>query len=92
MSQAKIKLIDKNSLEVIAEFELAQAEAAYQKAAELEEYGLDIIFDSPTITKTLSNSLGISNLEEKKWEDSLKQELEDHDSSCCVKLDPTKLH
>lgn len=89
---SKIRVIDNISGQVLKEFELAESEKAYEYAAEMEEIGLDIAVNSPTITRTLSTSLGASPQRIEEMEKSAMEEIEDHEGSCCVKRDDEPLH
>ena len=81
----KVKIIDTNSEEVLFECDMSDIESAYQRAAEFEEMGLDIRILAPTITQTLSDSLGIEHDELEEYEQSVVAEIHDHDGSCCAK-------
>lgn len=81
---SKIKIIDQSTKETLYEYELDQADAAYHKAIELEEMGLDIFVKNPSATETLCDSLGIENDARADYEQSVTAEIDDHDGSCCV--------
>ena len=82
-----ISVIDINSEQTLKTFELSEAALAYEYAAEMESYGLDVEVDAPTITETLANSLGLSANSKEDYEQSVIAELEDHEGSCCAKED-----
>jgi hypothetical protein len=84
----KIQVIDTNTQQVLMETSLDQSEAAYQFAAQMEEIGLDIQVVSPTLSETLTQSLGLSTEKQKAYQDSLIEEQEDHPGSCCFKASP----
>lgn len=84
----KIQVQELNTGTTLQEFDLHQMDAAYALAASLEEMGLDIHIHNPSISDTLSHSLGLSEEEDKIYQESLKEEMEDHlGSSCCFKKD-----
>lgn len=87
----KIKVIDQGTEQVLFECEIKDAEKAYQYAAQMEELGLDVKVINPSLSETLTTSLGLSKEEVAAYEASMEQELEDHDGSCCAELhDPNK--
>ena len=73
------------------EFDLDQIDAAYALAATLEEMGLDISVNRPTLSDTLSHSLGLTPEQINEYKDSLIEEIEEHEGdyggSCCFKKD-----
>lgn len=81
----KILVRDVVTQQTLFECGVHESEKAYQYAAEMEEMGLDIEVVSPTLSETLSNSLGLSKSEHEAYQKSLDDEIEDHDGSCCFK-------
>ena len=81
----KIKVLDVETLQVLFECSLAESDKAYQFAASMENMGLTVKVVSPTLSQTLTNSLGLSAAEVAQYEKSMEEELEDHDGSCCFK-------
>ncbi len=85
----KIQVIETNSGSVMQEFDLDQLDAAYALAGSLEEMGLDISINHPTLSDTLSHSLGLSEEQIKDYKDSLIEEIDEHEGdyggSCCFK-------
>jgi hypothetical protein len=87
----KIRVIDKQTGQTLFECSLSESEKAYQFAAQMEEMGLDINVDSPTLSDTLSQSLGLTRAEQESYKQSLDEEIEQHDGSCCfTDNDPNK--
>lgn len=80
----KIQVQDVQTGQVLFECELDESEKAYHFAGEMEEMGLDIKVVNPTLSETLTTSLGLSNEQVRGYEASMEQEMEDHDGSCCV--------
>ncbi len=81
----KIQVIDRETQQILFECKLEESAKAYQFAAEMEQMGLDLKIIHPTLAQTLTNSLGLSHDEEVSYQESMTQELEDHDGSCCFK-------
>jgi hypothetical protein len=79
----KIRVLDIHTEQVLFECALTESERAYEFAAQMEEMGLDVKVDSPTLSQTLTQSLGLSNEEQATYQASMEEEMEDHDASCC---------
>ncbi|MCO4753288.1 MAG: hypothetical protein KC478_02345 [Bacteriovoracaceae bacterium] len=89
-SPLKVKIIDTLSEETLFECTVEEMESAYQQAAQYEEMGLDVKIIAPSITQTLTNTLGMSHDEEEEYQNSVVAEMEDHDGSCCA--EPSQIH
>lgn len=81
--ELKIQVIDQETKQILMETNLETADKAYEFAAQMEELGLSVEVHNPTLTQTLSNALGKSEAELKDYEQSLEDEIESHESSCC---------
>lgn len=93
MSQPlKVLVIDILSNEVLFECPMEELESAYQKAGDYEEMGLDVKVIAPTVTQTLTNTLGLTHDEEDEYQNSVVGEMEDHDGSCCAGPAPAQTH
>ena len=88
--ELKVKIIDIQSQETLFECSVDEMESAYQQAAIYEEMGLDVKIIAPSITQTLSNTLGLTHDEEEEYQNSVVAEMEDHDGSCCA--EPSQIH
>ncbi len=87
----KMKVIDLHTGQSLFECSIEESEKAYQFASSMEELGLDIKVIAPTLGETLSNSLGLSPLEIAAYQESLVEESEQHEGSCCFENpDPNK--
>lgn len=87
----KIRVVDAQSGQTLFECTLSESEKAYQFAAQMEEMGLDLKVIVPTLSATLSTSLGLSRDEQIAYEASLEEEMDDHEGSCCfTDKDPNK--
>lgn len=82
-SKPKILVRDVQTQQVLFECAINESEKAYQFAAEMEEMGLDIEVVSPTLGETLSNSLGLSKEDQETYKQSLEEEMDSHEGSCC---------
>lgn len=80
----KVKVVDVQSNETLFECSVEQLESAYRRASDYEEMGLDVKVIAPSITQTLTNSLGLNHDEEEDYQNSVVAEMEDHDGSCCA--------
>lgn len=92
----KVQVLDIQTEQVLFECSIEESEKAYQFAAQMEEMGLDLKVISPTLSDTLSESLGLSPEQQAAYKDSMEEEMEDHDDSgsCCFTAndpDPSKL-
>jgi hypothetical protein len=87
MSQNKVRVIDINSEESLFECDITKLESAYQFAAQMEEMGLEVKVCAPSISETLTESLGMSHDEKEEYEQSVVAEMDDHEGSCCVSED-----
>lgn len=90
--KSKIQVRDVLTKQVLFECSVSESEKAWQFAAEMEEMGLDIEVVAPTLGETLSVSLGLSQAERQAYMDSLEEEMEEHDGSCCFTKDGEKIH
>lgn len=82
-SKPKILVRDVQTQQILFECAINESEKAYQFAAEMEEMGLDIEVVSPTLGETLSNSLGLSKEDQETYKQSLEEEMDSHEGSCC---------
>lgn len=85
MENGKSKIIvrDVETKQVLFECAVDESEKAWQFAASMEELGLNIEVLSPTLSDTLSDSLGLTNSEKQEYKESLEEEMEAHEGSCC---------
>jgi hypothetical protein len=83
----KVRVLDLETKQVLFECPIAEAGKAYAFAATMEQMGLSIEVVNPTLAQTLSNSLGLSNTEVAAYEQSLEEEMDQHEGSCCFEED-----
>ena len=88
----KIQVVDSETRQVLFECAIDESEKAYQFAAGMEEIGLSIEVLHPTLSDTLTQSLGLSNEDRRKYETSMEEELADHDGGCCFEDADKKIH
>ncbi len=88
----KIRVVDTDTRQVLFECAIDDSDKAYQFAAGMEEMGLSIEVLHPTLSETLTSSLGLSNEDRRKYEASLEQEIEEHDGGCCFEDADKKVH
>jgi protein-arginine kinase len=84
-SKTKIQVRDVRTQQILFECALTESEKAYQFAAEMEEMGLDLEVIAPTLGETLSNSLGLTQEQQQEYKNSIEDEMEAHEGSCCFK-------
>jgi hypothetical protein len=79
-----VKVIDKTTTTELFSCPMEEIEQAYHFAQKMEEMGLEVYVESPSITKTLALSLGISDQRLQTYEKSVAQEIDDHDCGSCA--------
>lgn len=79
--QTLIRLIERNSGDLLAEYQFDESDKAYNYASILEQEGLEVDIRFPTITETMANSLGVKGEREKEYEESIEEELSAHDGT-----------
>lgn len=89
---SKIRVVDTDTRQVLFECGLTEAEKAYQFAASMEEMGVSVDVLNPTLSETLTDSLGLSNEDRRAYEESMAEELEHHEGSCCFEDADKKVH
>ncbi|MFT6068241.1 MAG: hypothetical protein ACJAT2_000008 [Bacteriovoracaceae bacterium] len=75
--ESKIKILDAES-QLLYEFSMDQVEAAYAKAQELEEMGIEVTLKRPSLPETLGNTLGMSKADQEKLRLEIEEEVESH--------------
>jgi hypothetical protein len=91
--KSKILVRDVQGQQTLFECAVADSEKAYRYAAQMEELGLDVEVISPTLSETLTASLGLSPEARAEYRQSMARELEDHEGPCCFEettADPGK--
>lgn len=88
----KIQVLDVQTDQILFECSIGDSEKAYEYAAQMEEMGLDVKVQSPTLSQTLTSSLGLSREEIAEYERSMEEEIEHHDGSCCFEKSDKDIH
>lgn len=89
----KIQVRDVQTEQVLFECALNEADKAYAHAAHLEEMGLDVKVVDPTLSETLTSALGLKTEEVRQYQESLAEEMDQHEGSCCFEdIDKKNLH
>lgn len=88
----KIQVVDVATRQVLYECPTDESDKAFEYAAQMEDLGLDVEVISPTLTDSLSNSLGLSKEAQDTFKQSLEDEMESHDGSCCFKDEDKTVH
>jgi hypothetical protein len=86
----KIRVLDQQTGQTLFECPIQESEKAYEFAAQMEQMGLDIKVESPTLSETLSHSLGLGREEQLAYKESIEEEINQHEGSCCFKDDQSK--
>lgn len=82
--QALIIIKEKQSQQILAEFDMEHSEAAFKAASEFESMGIDVEVIHPTAVESLGLSLGANQSDLEQVREELDQEIQDHESdSCC---------
>lgn len=79
-----VKVIDLNSKTILFTCPIEEIEKAYLYAKEMEELGLEVCVEAPSITQTLKTAIMMSEDEEDAFDNIIYNEIADHDASCCV--------
>lgn len=86
-SYPQTQVIDAQTGQILFQCSVEDSAKAYSFAAEMEALGLDIKVINPTLSDTLSASLGLSQQAVREYQQSMQDELEQHDGSCCFEND-----
>lgn len=77
MSKSKIQIVDDEGF-VLKEFAADQGDQAYQYAELMESMDIDVSIKTPSVTRSLAESLGAKRKELAQLEEEMKEEIEDH--------------
>ena len=61
---------------------ITQRDKAFEYAKDMEELGIDIIIDEPSLPETLAKSLGMKKSEEEKFRQAIDDEIDGHNDCC----------
>jgi len=76
--ESKILIKEVQSGETLYSFSLDESEQAYEKLQSLINMSLDVDIFIPTVTDTLCDSLGMNREEMDTYNESLIEEIDDH--------------
>lgn len=71
-------------------FSFKDRDLAFEYLKELEQWGVEAVLDEPSLPESLINSLGASDQDRQKLKESIDEEMEDHDTSCCFSSNAPK--
>lgn len=77
MNKSKVQVVDQEGF-VLKEFEPEQIDQAYQYAELMESMDVEVEIKSPSLARTLAESLGAKQKELAVLEQELNDEIEDH--------------
>lgn len=80
-NQVRVRVIDTLSQVVLFETSMEKIADAYAYATQMEEMGLDIKVVAPGLAETLIRSLGADDEEVSTFNQSMDDEINDHDDS-----------
>jgi len=78
-----IKILNIEDDSVLFECPNSRAHEAYEYAAKLEKMGIEFKFVKPGLPETFLNELNFSKEQKEDYFESLEEEINDHDDSCC---------
>lgn len=78
----KIKIYEKHTNQLLNSFDVADSEKAYVYAKQMEEMGIDIRMDSPSVNHSLGESLGMNEEELENLSAAIDEEIDSHNSCC----------
>lgn len=82
--KSKIQVQDLLTGSILMECSLEESDRAYAFAAEMDIMGLEVKVVDPTLSETLSNSLGFSEEVKAEYMQGLDEEINAHEG-CCSK-------
>jgi hypothetical protein len=84
VSKGLVKVIEKQSEEILFTCPVDEIESAYKFCKDMEEIGLDVELVSPSLAETLLRSLGRDEADIEKLKAEMESEIDDHDDSSCT--------
>ena len=86
----KIKIYEFNTNELLASFPLEKSEQAYAFAKQMEEIGVDVRMEQPSVNHSLGHSLGMSDEELENLSLAIDEEIASHNTCCPETLEASK--
>lgn len=81
-----MRVIDSEN-QTLFECPIEDQEKAFSYAKQMEELGIEVKIVSPSLPQTLVNSLGMSEENQKIFDESIDHEIDDHEGGCCNKYE-----
>lgn len=78
----KIKIYEFNTNELLSSFDVQDSEKAYEYARQMEEMGIEIRMESPSINHSLGESLGMSEEQLENLTVAIDEEIASHNTCC----------
>lgn len=82
----KIKIYEFNTRELLASFHLEESEKAYEYAKQMEEIGIEIQMETPSINHTLGQSLGMNKEQLENLSVAIDEEIASHNTCAPEKI------
>ena len=82
MIDVQVKVVEVQSGQVLFQCAVEQEEQAYQFAQEMEAMGVEVTVKRPCVSATLASSLGVAEADWQEYQQSMEQEMDDHDCYC----------
>lgn len=83
MSNEKPILLKDQEGQILASYSLEQRDQAYKYAEELEEMGIEIKLEEPSLPETLIRSLGADSIDTETLRNEIDEEISSHGEPCC---------
>ncbi len=77
-----IRVIDQEGQELF-HCHIEERDKAFQFAKQMEELGIEVNIQEPSLIETLGSSLGINSKEAERLKETLIHEIEEHNIGCC---------
>lgn len=87
---SRIKVREKQSLEVLFECDVTEEEKAYQYARDMEAMGIDVNVEIPSVSETLISVLGANESDVEALKEMMDEEIDSHNDVSCHDCLPDK--
>lgn len=79
MIDDQVKVIETLSRQVLFQCTVEEEAKAHQFAQDMEQLGVDVKVETPNIFQTLASKLGATDTDWKEYQQSMEQEIYEHD-------------
>lgn len=79
----RIKVIEINSKEVLFECDVDDEDKAYAYAKDMEDMGIEVEINSPSLPETLVSTLGANQEDIEALKKMMNEEIESHSETTC---------